>query len=325
MPLTVRTEAVVSAAKGRWPAIFVSCGMDESHFVKNGRSCPVCGGRDRFSFTDRWGRGNFICRGCGSGDGFDLIARYRQCGFIEALEIVERFCGISWQGDEAEGRVELTSAEIKDKENARERMSLWAQARPVTRNDPVWKYLQNRGINPRAAGFEVRCHHALEYRHDDGTVSKHPAMLARVFDAHGIVINLHRTYLDEDGRKASLPVVKKLMPGIFKGGSVRFGGAVNEELGLAEGIETALAAMLLKHIPVWATLGCANLHDFTHFPPSVKRLTIFADNDAKFAGQAAAYGAAHRIASTSDINVEVLVPPQTGCDWLDVLNARQDR
>lgn len=155
-PLTLRTDSAVHAAKGRWPAIFASCGMDGSHFVKQGRPCPVCGGTDRFSFTDRWGRGNFICRGCGSGDGFDLISRYCQCGFIEALEVVERFCGISWQGEKADARVELTQAQIKEKEQARERMKLWSQAHPIVPGDPVWTYLAGRGLTPSCAGLEVR-------------------------------------------------------------------------------------------------------------------------------------------------------------------------
>ena len=193
-PLTLRTDSAVRAAKGRWPAIFASCGMDGSHFVKQGRPCPVCGGTDRFSFTDRWGRGNFICRGCGSGDGFDLISRYCQCGFIEALEVVERFCGISWQGEKADARVELTQTQIKEKEQARERMKLWSQAHPIVPGDPVWTYLAGRGLKPSCAGLEVRYHPALSYKHEDGTVTQHPAMLARVVDRHGVVINLHRTY-----------------------------------------------------------------------------------------------------------------------------------
>lgn len=321
--LGFRTDLAVSAAKGRWPDIFVSCGMDRRHFLKKGQACPVCGGTDRFSFTDRWKRGNFICRGCGSGDGFDLISRYCQCGFIEALETVERFCGIAWNGNKADARVELSELEVRGKEQARERMNLWAQAKPIKVGDPVWKYLQRRGLEPSAAGFEVRFHSALDYRHEDGTLTKHPAMLARVFDQQGIVINLHRTYLDEDGQKAALPVTKKLLPGQVKGGAVHFGGTVGEVLGLAEGVETALAATLLKGIPVWATLGCSNLSDFTSLPGSVKRLMIFADNDVKFAGQAAAYAVAHRISTTTNIEVSVLVPEQAGSDWLDVFNHKE--
>lgn len=321
--LALRTQAAVNAAKSHWLAIFVSCGMDESHFARRkGRPCPVCGGTDRFSFTDRWGRGNFICRGCGAGDGFDLISRYRQCGFIEALEIVERFCGIVWQGQKADARVLLTEAELKQKETARERMALWAQASPLREGDPVYKYLRGRGLNPAVAGFELRCHPSLEYRHEDGTLTQHPAMLARVTDENGIVINLHRTYLDQDGHKAAVEVPKKLLPGAAKGGAVHLGGPVGDMLGLAEGIETALAAQTLKGIPVWATLGCANLSDFAHIPPQVRYVVIFADNDPKFAGQAAAYAAAHRLATTTSLNVSVLVPEEPGSDWLDVRNAR---
>ena len=239
-PLTLRTDSAVRAAKGRWPAIFASCGMDGSHFVKQGRPCPVCGGTDRFSFTDRWGRGNFICRGCGSGDGFDLISRYCQCGFIEALEVVERFCGISWQGEKADARVELTQAQIKEKEQARERMKLWSQAHPIEPGDPVWTYLAGRGLTPSCAGLEVRYHPALSYNHEDGTVTQHPAMLARVIDRHGVVINLHRTYLDEKGAKADLPKPKKLMSGAAKGGAVHFGGEVGDVLGLPKALRRRL-------------------------------------------------------------------------------------
>ena len=311
-PLTLRTDSAVRAAKGRWPAIFASCGMDGSHFVKQGRSCPVCGGTDRFSFTDRWGRGNFICRGCGSGDGFDLISRYYQCGFIEALEVVERFCGISWQGEKADARVELTQAQIKEKEQARERMKLWSQAHPIVLGDPVWTYLVLATVK---TGDRVRVD-------EDGTVTQHPAMLARVVDRHGVVINLHRTYLDEKGAKADLPKPKKLMSGAAKGGAVHFGGEVGDVLGLAEGIETAIAVYQKRSIPVWATLGCTNMHDFMGIPSGVKRLLVFADNDAKFAGQAAAYALAHRLATSTSMEVTVLVPPIVGTDWLDELIGR---
>ena len=324
--LPLRTDAAVRAARGHWPEIFVSCGMSREHFAKQGRSCPVCGGTDRFSFTDRWKRGNFICRGCGSGDGFDLISRYCRCGFIEALEIVERFCGIArqYQSSEAYACVQLTQEEQQEKEIARERMELWAQAKPIVPGDPVWKYLSNRGLEPKAAGYEVRFHEALEYRHDDGTLTRHPAMIARVFNHRGVVINLHRTYLDDCGRKAQVSNPKKLMAGAVKDGAVHFGGRVEEVMGLAEGIETALAAMMLRNIPVWATLGCTNLQSFIRIPSAVKRLVVFADNDAKFAGQAAVYAVAHRIATSRKIEVTVEVPDTVGCDWLDVLNARHD-
>ena len=41
----------------------------------NGRHCPcpVCGGKDRFRFDNKDGRGTYICNQCCSGDGLELI------------------------------------------------------------------------------------------------------------------------------------------------------------------------------------------------------------------------------------------------------------
>ncbi len=46
--------------------------------------CPVCGGKDRFRFDDKRGRGTWFCNYCGHGDGLDLVSRVRQCGIIQA-------------------------------------------------------------------------------------------------------------------------------------------------------------------------------------------------------------------------------------------------
>jgi hypothetical protein len=47
-------------------------------------------------------------------------------------------------------------------------------------------------------------------------------------------------------------------------------------LGLAEGIETALSAMQLTGVPVWASLGGARLHR-VELPPEVKEVHVFLD------------------------------------------------
>jgi putative DNA primase/helicase len=53
-------------------------------------------------------------------------------------------------------------------------------------------------------------------------------------------------------------------------------------------------------------------------PAGVRRLVIFGDNDASFAGQKAAYALAHRL--HRELPVDVRIPPDAGTDWLDVLN-----
>ena len=67
------------------------------------------------------------------------------------------------------------------------------------------------------------------------------------------------------------------MLGRPRSGAVRLAPAT-EDLGLAEGVETAISAMILLDIPVWAALGSER---FPHvaIPPSVSRLTLLPDND----------------------------------------------
>ncbi|WP_236616814.1 MULTISPECIES: toprim domain-containing protein [Sphingobium] len=94
-------------------------------------------------------------------------------------------------------------------------------------------------------------------------------------------------------------------------------GAATSVLGLAEGVETALSAMILFGVPVWATLGSERLHQIA-IPDRVERLILFPDND--IAGE---IGVAHALeayeACGRDIAVEF--PPHGFKDWNDVLRA----
>ena len=70
----MRINEITTQAVGKWQSIFSSLGID----VGNGKHCPcpVCGGKDRFRFDNKNGRGTYICNQCGSGDGLELIKNY---------------------------------------------------------------------------------------------------------------------------------------------------------------------------------------------------------------------------------------------------------
>jgi len=97
-------------------------------------------------------------------------------------------------------------------------------------------------------------------------------------------------------------------------------GAPAKIMGLAEGVETALSAMQMTGMTVWASLGASRLHN-VELPPEVEQVHIFADNDEP--GRAAARRAGQMHANTGR---EVLLrsPPDQCGDWNDFLNLIAD-
>ena len=114
---------------------------------------------------------------------------------------------------------------------------------------------------------------------------------------------------------------------MFAPGQIPEGGAVRLAnsaaiMGIATGIETSLAAMLLFKMPVWATLNDALLVKWIP-PDTVRNITIFGDNDVKFGGAMAAFGLAHKLACDKRYafieQIDVRIPDHIGQDFNDVL------
>jgi hypothetical protein len=210
--------------------------------------------------------------------------------------------------------------------NEKHRLALqrtWDEAAPLLPGDPVTRYLASRGLSlpPNAWPPALRYHAALPYYGDDGRYKgRYPAMVAKVVDATGKPVTLHRTYLTADGRKAPVPKVRKLMSatldGATSGGAIRL-YRLGEILAIAEGIETALSVRLMTQLPVWAA-GSAGAIGNLMVPPDVQLVVICADHDAK--PEAFAIGAqklAQRLVQEGR-RAKILVPEQVGTDWNDV-------
>lgn len=203
-----------------------------------------------------------------------------------------------------------------------------AQTVPIQAEDPVARYLDGRGIQLTSWPPALRYHSGLDYWQDGQCIGRFPAMVGVVTDAQGEVISLHRTFLTQDGRKANVGVVKKLMAASARlaGGSIKLGqptvinGAVT--IGVAEGIETALACWAASATPTVSAISAQGVARY-QWPDGLQRLIVFADNDVNQVGQNAAAALAKR-ATSNRLAVRVLTPPEVGTDWADVWAAQEE-
>jgi hypothetical protein len=119
-------------------------------------------------------------------------------------------------------------------------------------------------------------------------------------------------------RDCYFPGTRRTTHGHLGRGAVRLTEPTGDELGLAEGVETALSATQLFGVPCWAVLGSRRM-DGAQLPDTISRVHVFADNDES--GRAAAAAAVRRYTGLGR-HVTVRWPPPEHKDWNDVLRGR---
>ncbi|MBV7542149.1 toprim domain-containing protein [Acidovorax sp. sic0104] len=303
--------------------------------------CPVHGGKDGFRmYKDFHETGGGHCNTCGAmHDGFEIL---KWANGWTAREAVEAVTG-HFTGGDGKIRPKPRTAPPPPTGNTQEEnenlaLSLnraWLDSIPVTARDaePLRLYLRKRGlkISPPEA---LRFHPSLVYFDvdQDRIIGRFPAMIAMVTGPDGQPVTIHRTYLTPDGRKANVPSPKKLMS--YPDVRTVTGGAIQlcphgRVLAVAEGIETALAAMEGTGIPTWPTVNAVMLENFVP-PPSVEQLIVFADKDrpSRLAPNGPGQQAASRLVQRAwkmGIRATAIVPKgeipegEKSLDWLDVL------
>lgn len=208
-------------------------------------------------------------------------------------------------------------------ENAQRIDRLWAQCHELVPGDPVTRYLKRRlkaAVWPLPAC--LRYAHALPYWCEGKELGRYPAMVVPLVSLAGKVVALHRTYLTADGRKADVPQVKKLTGACASLAGTAIALHQPDErgvIGVAEGIETALAAWLASGVPTVACYSAGGIKAYA-WPREVQRIVVFADHDE--AGMQAAQFLQARAAG-SLLRCDVLAPRTKGADWADVWAARE--
>jgi len=297
-------------ARGQWLDIIRKITGDSK--ITNGRNqpCPSCGGADRFRFTNHNDDGLYICNSCGGGDGIELIKLITGEDFKGAAERIESVLpGCSVTHRRAPEKGDAVKAVKHLVENG---------CKTIGAGDPVRLWLEHRvpGLRRRPDNLLF----APDARFARNWSSA--AMVAKVHDPKGELVQAHRTFLTEDGKPNCPPGSKAnhrlLMKGELPGGSAIRLAPSRDVLGVAEGIETALSASLMFDMPVWSLISARNLAQFKP-PEGVKRLVIFADNDKSHTGHAAAYRLSWVLRKDKRISVEteVRLPTKEGWDWND--------
>ncbi len=205
---------------------------------------------------------------------------------------------------------------------------------------PAMTYFRRRGFAALSGMFTnsdaLRMHPALEYYEEvkrkgeyvNKLVGKFPTLLGKVVDEDNNLVTLHRIYLTPDGMKAPVTMPKKMMPleeeMEVTGCAIRLGGMPdNGVLGVAEGIETALAVIRATGMPCWSLIS-TGIMTSVKIPDTVHTVIIWADLDASLGGQMAAETLKNRLVEEG-YRVIVMLPqrpiPENGksVDWNDVL------
>lgn len=258
------------------------------------KPCPVCGGNDRFTFDDNQGMGNSYCRQCGNGGmartGLKLIQDILEIDFNETCNLVGEYLNLTpeefnkkhtkkakplanYNVEKQEldpNKKALAEKTIKDIES-----NLWDIS-----NTLAQEYLKHRrGLN---VDYPIANLYFSDIHHYDTTYKKEstkPALLARLTSYDGGLEAYQRIYLKPNGekleRKQTLRLTNNTM--LDSAASVKLFPKA-KVMGIAEGVETALAAHELTKLPVDAAINAKRLENWK--PPEIcKVVYIFSDLD----------------------------------------------
>lgn len=308
-----------------WRSILYEAGISDEYLTGKHGPCPFCGGKDRWRFTDHEGKGLSICNQCGSRSAIQLIMDYNSWDFKKTANFIENLTGVSRVND-----VKTTQTKPKHdyKANRARLANIKKGLRSLEHPSPTRDYLAGRGISELIIlGCNNLYHHpGIKYwdTRDDKPVclGEFPAMVA-IVTCGDTPVTMLITFLTDAGEKANVPSPRKWMPPANKANyheiklfKPNYSDQTPIQLGVAEGIETALSVTQAFAVPCWSTISAGQMVKWRP-PEDIDLIGIYGDSDESFTGQIAAYTLARDLKKINCTPKVFL--PKTAVDYNDIL------
>lgn len=253
--------------------------------------------------------GRVLVHSFGAADWREVLDDLRGRGWIDGQN---RLC------DGSASAPRLVRLEPTRAERVRAAQALWAAAGPLRADSPAARHCRTRGIEPATRLVDaLRAHAATPLSIYRNRGPHLPALLAGVSGPDGALTAVEVTYLDAQGRRSRRArPSRKLVGRLPAGSAVRLAEAAAEML-VAEGVFSALSAMVLFGQPGWALLSASNLRRW-RAPEGVRRVLIAGDRGPD--GERSARRLEAGLIGAG-VAARVVLPPADAGDWNDVLQA----
>ncbi len=236
-------------------------------------------------------------------------------------------CQKDWQAEKRSARLRAQIQPSNDKQK-RVRVQREIERSSLVRSgDLVDRYLrETRSLRPSTGWWPSQLRTVTRLYHDLDRHDRLGGMIGVVQDVSGSVVACHRTYLavvggrvvkadhqDVPEKDRTSKVRLALAP--VTGCAVRL-GVDSDEIGVAEGIESALGLAMRTGLVCWAAISANGMRALL-VPRHVQRVVIGPDiGDDNGDGLRAAYSLEAKLRRR--LKVEVLLPPLRCKDWGEV-------
>lgn len=259
--------------------------------------CPVCGGKDRFRFDDKDGRGTWFCSQCEPQSGGGLLLLSRFLG-KPVIDVAKELIGDTSTRSVAPKRF----IPINDDEARKAAHAAAKKAAKMLVDSAVManhEYMDKKGLS----GEWLTNSQPMYSAKNDAIIKSGELLLVPAYKS-GELVNVQK--ITNDGIKR--PITGGDMQGVYH----KFDGKQNA-IGICEGFATGVTVSRMTGYTVYCAFNTGNLAEVGRYVreqnPSA-RIVFFADNDDNQAGISAAESAAIPVSGL------IALPPELG-DWDD--------